>query len=149
MRQLKTNIGIVFLLIFFFLLGFYRALCTEKIRLALYWCFQEQFFLESHQKQPTWWYALASWTDTILYSILHSLLIILLIAMYFRKKTLVFYTFIVLSALFMLCVVFLLLYKQTQIPFFHKLSEDLIYMLLSPAPLFLLFAFFKFVLARK
>ena len=131
------------LLAIFLLVGFYRLAITKLIGLVLSMVFGGNMYVETHKNAANLWFVLASWTDTALYSLLHSLLMIGLVLVYFGKKTFAFYTSILLSVLFGFCVFFLLLHKTTKLYLFYRISEDLIYTTLSPTPLLLLFAIFS------
>jgi hypothetical protein len=142
-KVMRRKLLFLGLLAIFLLVGFYRLAITKEIGLALSRVFGGSLYVKTHKNAANLLEILASWADTVLYSLLHSLVMIGLVLVYFGKKTFAFYTFILLSVLFGFCVFFLLLHKATKLYLFYRISEDLIYTTLSPTPLLLLFAIFS------
>ncbi len=142
-KQFIKQKTLVFALLLLFLgVGFNRSILTIQIKWSLYQLFSHPLLLKTHQQASTWYEILICWADTALYSLLHSALLWGIVAAYFRNKNFNFYTLLLLCGLFVFSVIFLLLHRYTKVVLFHRFSEDLLYVVLSPTPLLFLCAVF-------
>ncbi len=140
MNILKKTL-LLLLLILFLLLGFYRVTFTNYITFLLTILFDNSQFTQAHFSYNVSYTNIftifMSWIDTIIYSFIHSVLIISILYLYFTNKQLTIWVTIFIISLLFFAVLFIILYKITGLLSLYRISEDLIYTTLSPMPLLL------------
>jgi hypothetical protein len=125
---------------------FYRIAFTQNIAIFFAYLFDSQLFIQTQSKSYTLFNVIISSIDTVIYSLLHTILSISIIHLYFKNRTYTNYTVIFILFLLFSCVLCFSLYKLTNVYFFYRFTEDLIYTTLSPTPLLILFGFLGLVL---
>lgn len=134
MNILKKNL-LLLLLLLFLLLGFYRVTFTNYIAFLFTTLFDNSQFTQVHVSFTNIFTIFISWVDTLVYSIIHSILIISILHLYFSNKQLITWVVIFIISLLFFAVLFIILHKVTSFLPLYRISEDLIYATLSPMPL--------------
>lgn len=142
---LQTNLSrvlAIFLLLLFLLLGFYRYVITVEIGLFFSKIFSSALFLTSHQSKNLSLTVFVSWLDTLIYSMIYLLLLLGVVYFWFQNIQYVYLSFAFIIALLFISFIVLVIHKLSHHHIFYRISEDLIYFVLSPTPLLLLSIFF-------
>lgn len=134
MNILKKTL-LLFLLLLFLLVGFYRVTFTNYIAFFFTNLFDNPQFTQAHVSFSNIFTIFISWIDTLIYSIIHSILIISILHLYFKNKQLNTWVTVFIIGLLFSATLFIILYKITKFSLLYTISEDFIYATLSPIPL--------------